>query len=60
MTPLDRLSRLRTLSARESPEVVKLGKEVLASGVKLGEQGRLCSPTHLLDISVLITAALAW
>ncbi|KAJ9092809.1 hypothetical protein QFC21_006685 [Naganishia friedmannii] len=38
MSPLDTLARLRTLSARESPEVVELGKKVLDSRVKLGEQ----------------------
>lgn len=36
---LDTLARYRTLNARHSAEVVRLGKQVLAQGTRLGAQG---------------------
>lgn len=36
---LETLARYRTINARQSENVVKIGKEVLQNGTKLGNQG---------------------
>lgn len=36
---LETLARYRTINARQSEAVVRLGREVLANGTKLGNQG---------------------